>query len=368
MNSSRFESFNCFKNIKDYTKVICSSKILAPVFEPYRGCGNILGYHRVQDKINSEEYSSGLSVETSAFDQQILHVNNKHTVVSLSDLFHKLSQKDKSFKNLASITFDDGYKDNITNALPILEKYNCPATIFICKDFVTGKLVPWWYEIEAYAKIVHQLTIIWPGRNIPKTYYTNSQDTITSSLWEIDLIMRSLNHKEQQIVLNFLRKEFISEGNTDFRKNFSDLNLFMNENDLVQLSKHPLITIGAHTLTHPNLRNVSDSTLIEELSLSKKWLEEITGKSVDYFAYPFGGEKEVGKRETLATKECGFKAGFVTSYGHIPKTKDINFFALPRVVMNHYSNFSNFKWLLSGSAAAIKNRGSLTPSYLKNLS
>jgi len=100
--------------------------------------------------------------------------------------------------------------------------------------------------------------------------------------------------------------------------------------DLRSLSEDPLVTIGAHTLTHPVLSTLPAEQSCYEIAESGKTLEHHTGHPVRHFAYPFGGLVEAGAREYEFAKTAGFATAVTTRNGLIES--DIpNRFALPRV-------------------------------------
>ena len=110
----------------------------------------ILTYHRiVENKNQTNSEINSISVTTETFEKQIKLLKKKFNIVSIDEI---LKIDNKFRKNLA-ITFDDGYKDNLTNAVPILEKYDVPATIYVTTRFLENKWDMWWYEIE---KIIWQ--------------------------------------------------------------------------------------------------------------------------------------------------------------------------------------------------------------------
>ena len=89
---------------------------------------------------------------TSKFAEQMEFLSENHEVVSMDGLVDYLeSEPDRDAnKFVVAVTFDDGYKDNLTHALPILEQYNIPATIYITTRFPEGDTWMWWYEIWDY--------------------------------------------------------------------------------------------------------------------------------------------------------------------------------------------------------------------------
>ena len=95
----------------------------------------ILMYHRVSDR---DDYDQ-LTVSPDNFEEQIRWLNENRRLLSLPDLISAI-QNGSAAKNSVAITFDDGYLDNLENALPILEKYQVPATIYVTSDFAAQKI------------------------------------------------------------------------------------------------------------------------------------------------------------------------------------------------------------------------------------
>lgn len=192
----------------------------------------ILLYHRVASIKHDPLY---LAVTPARFEEHMSYLRDKYDVIPLKKLCERIESKRLQGKE-AAVTFDDGYKDNLVNALPILEKYNIPATIFV----TTGQ-------------IGRQASFDW-----------------------------------------------------DFKYEQEDRGDFLSQEEIKLLSDHPLITIGAHTHTHPRLANLSREEQIEELKKSKIILEEITGTEIDLFTYPFGGKYDVNRESKVAAQIAGF--------------------------------------------------------------
>ena len=107
---------------------------------------------------------------------------------------------------------------------------------------------------------------------------------------------------------------------------------FLSEEQIVELSNDPLCTIGAHTMTHPVLRNVTNSW--EELHDSKTSLERLINKNVDFLAYPYGRHSSVSYKVRKQAKRAGFKSAFSTISAVINSKSAKSRFFLPRVVIN----------------------------------
>lgn len=108
---------------------------------------------------------------------------------------------------------------------------------------------------------------------------------------------------------------------------------FLSEEQILELAKDPLCTIGAHTLTHSMLRKSNNS--LEELKQSKDYLEKLTGCRVDYLAYPYGKHSSVSMRVMNEAKKTGFKRAFGTIDAPITKFTRLFKYYLPRMVVHN---------------------------------
>ena len=88
----------------------------------------------------------GLAVSCSQFEKQVQLLSKNYSLVSIDEFIETIDKQKNKF--LVTLTFDDGYKDNLKYALPILEKYNIPATIYMSTRFLEKKVSMWWYEIK----------------------------------------------------------------------------------------------------------------------------------------------------------------------------------------------------------------------------
>ena len=290
----------------------------------------ILNYHRVcPDNVLSKP-NDELIVSVSKFKEQLIFIKENYNIVSLDNLLN--FENNNKFN--VSITFDDGYKDNLTYALPILNELKIPSTIYIITKFFKKDRNIWWWELQDY---------IWENfKNIQFTYNRKSYDFSIKNNSEkkecfikLKAIIKKLNNNEQKNLLNAITK-------TNSRKQFK--NEFLTEQDLKFLNSNPLITIGAHTHNHLSLKSLSKEECIQEIKKSKEILENLLNCKVDHFSYPYGTEKDVSKREFKLVKELGFKSAVTTSVGILSKK---NLFNLPRIHINEKVNKKILKFKLS---------------------
>lgn len=99
----------------------------------------ILTYHRV-----NKDAGDFLSIDTDDFERQMAYLSQNYNVVSLSDIAAYFESGRQLPDYSVAITFDDGYKDNFTDAFPVLRKYRLPAAIFLVHDYIgTGNIFEW---------------------------------------------------------------------------------------------------------------------------------------------------------------------------------------------------------------------------------
>ena len=290
----------------------------------------ILNYHRICSDSEHIKKKDELTVSVSKFKQQLNFLKKNYHFVSL-DNFIKF---EKSKKKNISITFDDGYKDNLTYALPVLKELDIPATIYIVTKFLKGEFDIWWYELKDYiSESSEDLKF-----NFEKNKYNfsiRSESEKIKCFNRLNDIIQKLNKKEQY---NFLKEL----TNSSLRKQYK--NILLSKEDLSTLISNPLITLGAHSHNHLSLRNLSKEECVEEIKKSKQTLEELMKCKVNHFSYPYGGKNDVGEREFEIVKELGFDSAVVTSVGKISKKKIFN---LPRVHMSQRTNLNVLKFKLS---------------------
>jgi peptidoglycan/xylan/chitin deacetylase (PgdA/CDA1 family) len=283
----------------------------------------VLMYHRVTDLIIDP---FELSVSTDNFDQQLQVLKKKFTILSTEEMVHSLQRRNVP-SNAVCITFDDGYADNYTNALPLLEKYNCPATFYITTGLVGQPMMYWWDELqyiflhtphlppflsitingellEAHLQNGGFLSVIdwqksknWKFEDEPIT----QRCSLFKTVWGM---LKPLPHEQQQKVLKELK------GWAKLPIHYQMGYLPITNEELKTISKHPLISLGIHTHTHQSLSLCDNSTQNAEITTCKNILKQYNSTSKSTISYPFGEYND----QTLAiAKKEEINGGFTTS-------------------------------------------------------
>ena len=218
------------------------------------GCARILMLHGVPRR------HAGL------LQSVLRYVRRYFDVVPLS---HLLADNMRLGKRLA-ITFDDGLRNNVTVAYPILKALELPATFFVCPGLIGSGA--WLWNHEARQRLKHC-----PPGVRRELAGTEDVEAIVERMKRLDLASRRA--LEQQI--------------RDASPRFAPSEQERHELDLAGWSElesldPALVTLGAHTLTHPILPSLDAFQVEKEIAGSRQSLEERLQRTVDLFAYPNG--------------------------------------------------------------------------------
>jgi peptidoglycan/xylan/chitin deacetylase (PgdA/CDA1 family) len=281
----------------------------------------VLMYHRIA---NVETDPWQLSVSAENFEQQLQVLKNKFEILGLDEFIGQVANK-KIRSNSVLLTFDDAYADNYLCAMPLLEKYQCPATFFVPTDFIIHQSQFWWDELENYILRSNQLPkklslvinkepfefTIHENELTEKLRYKQAQWTwpnepptercaLYLKLWEC---LRPLPYSEIKSLLEEIRLWSGAGQMLDPGK------LPMTSDQLNQLAMHPLFDLGIHTKTHPALAYHSREIQQDEIVQCKNYLEQSFGKRIKTIAYPYGVYNDMTL--TIA-KEQQLAIGFTT--------------------------------------------------------
>lgn len=226
--------------------------------------------------------------------------------------------KEDNEKDFVLLTFDDGYRNNLTTALPVIEKFEKKAIIFITTEFISRKAYP--YELELASVIEHRDGLIVPDRKMSIDIGDRSSEECT-----YQRLRRPLKTKSHAAREAFMEKLAVLNGYK--RDRFQDEPILSWE-EVIELDRHSLVTIGAHTRTHPVLTRRFPWTAYREMKSSKQVLERMLGREVKHFSYPYGRNNILVR--TLA-RLAGFRWAFTTERRRIENLSTCNPMALPRL-------------------------------------
>lgn len=215
----------------------------------------VLCYHRVTKLVHDEHM---LAVSPKNFRDQIKYISENFPVQKFDTPWN---HKELSFV----ITFDDGYADNLYEALPVLQEFSVPATFFVTSGFIDS------------------------DREFP---------------WD--------------------------GGFSPARKEYRQLSA----QELLQLAKDELVTIGSHTLTHKQLSSLSREEQTKEIVEGHKLLEKLTGKKLNTMSYPFGNHCDIDDYSKEICRTLGIFRAAANYSGQAHSWADP--MAVPRHIIRNY--------------------------------
>jgi peptidoglycan/xylan/chitin deacetylase (PgdA/CDA1 family) len=230
-------------------------------------------------------------------------------------------------KQAIVITFDDGYVDNFSQVLPLLESFQIPATVFVTAGYVDTSCEFWWDQLDRILlspiHLPESLSINVEGQEYHSSTKTKQDRQQTHK--NLKHIFRSLPSSTQ----NDLLKELAAWADQELTERPEYR--VMTRAEIFQLSQSGLIDVGAHTVTHEILPRLSKDEQYYEIKGSRQLLELITANPIYTFAYPNGDFND----ETIEiVKATGFWSACTTEHGSVYKNDDL--YRLKRCAVNDW--------------------------------
>jgi peptidoglycan/xylan/chitin deacetylase (PgdA/CDA1 family) len=246
------------------------------------------------------------------FEQQIRYVSRYHTVVGLRDLLARLG--DGCTEPMIALTFDDGYRDNYENALPILERYGMPATIFLTTGVVDSGEALWFEELAGRLKKTSREFLDLES-GIPRRFWLRTEAERLNAYTRIVRMLRMLSDPERRFWLDEISQQLGGGKAGEPRGKMLD---WGQVRDMTQRG----IDFGGHTVTHPFLSKTTGEQLVWEVSECKRRIEEMLQREVEHFAYPNGREEDFAEENKQLLRKIGYRAAVTTIWGHNDESTD----------------------------------------------
>ncbi|HVI29297.1 polysaccharide deacetylase family protein [Hansschlegelia sp.] len=308
-----------------------------------QGLGVILTLHHVRPW-SGKAFAPNrlLEVEPSFLDETLTRARELgFDFVSMDEAWRRVTTG-ISVRPFLHLTFDDGYRDVRDHALPILERHGAPATLYIASGFAEGEAEIWWLALEeAIARASRLYCDVGGGEAVLSTATPAEKAAAWSAIyWRLragpeELLraeVRRLAEEQGVDTLSFARE------------------LCMSWDELRSVARDPLVTIGAHTVSHPMLAKHPREAALAEIAGSRDAIRQNLGLEAEHFAYPVGDRSAAGERDYALAAELGFTTAVTTRPGHLTKAHAASPTALPRVSLNgHFQTRAAIDALLCGT-------------------
>ena len=322
-------------------------RVLRPIFG---GVGTIFMLHHVRPAhAGSFQPNRHLEITPDFLRATLAYLRATDVdIVTSDEVQRRLTERDFS-RRFACFTCDDGYRDNRDHALPAMRDFDAPFTVYVTSDFASGTGRLWWVALERVVARADAIEAPIDGQMVRLD---------TSTLAGKDMAFDRLHGW-----LRGLPEE------ADIRREISALcaahgidedavsrELCMSWDELKPFAADPLVTIGAHTVSHCNLAKQTEAMVVHELSASRTDIENVLQRPAVHLAYPYGDRCAAGTREFALAKSAGFETAVTTRPGVIASDNSSQLTALPRVSLNgNYQDTRYLPVLTSGAATAMWN-------------
>jgi peptidoglycan/xylan/chitin deacetylase (PgdA/CDA1 family) len=249
-----------------------------------------------------------------ALAAQLRFLARHFKVVSLEEMVNRLGNGTSPGMNEIVLTFDDGLRNNLAVAYPILRELQVPATFFVCPGLIDAGTWLWNHEARCRLQSLSSPALAELRESLHAT--GNSVEGIVE--WMKTLRLAQRREAEQTI----------RQATPEFRPTPAQETAFdiMNWEDLLSLDAS-LITIGSHTMGHPILTTLSAEELEFELRESRHCLEQRLKRPAEFFCYPNGS---YDARAYDATKNI-YRAAVTTESGLVNERDGLDLHRLPRI-------------------------------------
>jgi peptidoglycan/xylan/chitin deacetylase (PgdA/CDA1 family) len=315
------------------------------------GVGVILTLHHVRPPRRDRFQPNRLLEITPRFLERVARALRRSglDLISLDEMHRRMSEGDFS-KRFICLTIDDGYRDTLTHAYPILKKYEIPFALYVATSFADRLGELWWLAIEAVIARNIRVGLVIDGKDQRFDCRTVEQKR---ELFEaVYGWLRSLKTEDE---LRNVVRELCARYHVDIGSFCREL--CMGWDELAEIAADPLVTIGAHTVNHVMLAKVPEASARAEMDMSRRVIEAALGAPVTHLSYPVGDQTSAAGREFALAASLGFKTAVTTRPGVLHPQHADHMTALPRISINgEYQQLRYVRVLMSGSATAVWNR------------
>lgn len=305
----------------------------------HRGKAAILMYHSIVD----HPPLAWTQVHVEQFRRQMAYLRHNTNVLSIPELVEGL-HTDSLPPGATAVTFDDGFKNFATLALPVLEKYQIPAMVYLTTSFIDDD-----NEFEGF---------IWPDYVHAILLATKHSflDLTDMSLPSLDLASTAARHHAKSVVCDALKRlptpqrlqhirTLASRTETGVLSEHRQMFAGMRWEDVRRIDTGGLIEFGAHTVNHAILSQTSEEAMRREILDSQRIIAEQLDHAVEHFAYPNGGRADYNEA-VLAVVRDAFASAVVTTEGLATPQSPLH--ELPRLGVGSDMFESKFRMFVSG--------------------
>lgn len=311
------------------------------------GAGVIFMLHRVRSDDGAEFAPNRLLEITPGFlEETIATVREQgYTCMTLDEAVSRLAAGEFS-ERFAVFTLDDGYRDNLTDALPVFERHGVPFTVYLTTGLPDGHAEIWWVALERVIAAAVAVRLKLPDGEI--AMFTRDAREKTQAWNRVYWALRALPEE----LLRAEVRRLAAEHGIDMAALTREL--AMSWDEVRALAAHPLAGIEAHTADHFAQAGLSSADARRDIERGVERMTAELGRRPAHFSYPYGDHGSAGERDFELARSLGFRSATTTRKGLIQPAHASRLWSLPRLSLNgEYQDRRMLETLLSGLPFAL---------------
>lgn len=311
----------------------------------------VLTFHGVTSDLSETICNDeGLHLHRPVFERLMEHVARYYNPVPLTRVVNWLEGKDAAPERGVCVTFDDGFRNVLTDAAPVLKHFGIPATLFVTTDFVFRGEMLWPDRLIAALSLTRESRLEVLAGGETRAFELSSREARLRANAMLNALCKSLPQPERLKLLNQIMEKLHVDATqlTSAWEGFRPL-----APEELRLLPQSGVTVGAHTCSHPILARLSPSEQSRELLESKRMIESATEMRCDEFAYPNGGPGDFSADTRQRVIDAGYRCAFTTIKRCVSRIDDC--FEIPRCTLTHNRiSLAEFSAELSGLPGVLR--------------
>lgn len=255
-------------------------------------------------------------LDAQSFRRQLLYLKDNFIILPLSEAIDAMRQ-DRIRRPTAAITFDDGYHNNYTVAFPILQEFRIPATVFLATRFVDTDDTFWNLRLNAAVASSPKSRLTWDGSTLDLNGIASRQRANVRIRKSIRDLPKAQLFQRAAEAVTALGSDPNSplEPDSPFR--------ILSSRAIAEMKASGLVDFGAHSHSHMILSRLSEAECRQEIELSLKHVQKLTGRPCEFFAYPLGGPGDYSEPAIRVLQQNSVRAAVTTIPGLNDKTTPV---------------------------------------------
>lgn len=302
----------------------------------------IIRYHSVHSDVPGDLYGipPTISHHVELFQSQIEMVSKNFNIIDMNTISSTLNSGAHFPRRSVALTFDDGYRNNLTLVAPILERFNIQGTFYVLSESIDTPIVPWFCQTYEYFR--HSSRRHWYNPISCTNASLDTPEDRNTERQEVNGALAKMDHDSRTKALEEIRSGLGV-------KTMEHDGLLMNREDLSELIARGH-SVGSHTHSHPNLALVSKDEAKFQIIQSRNTLEQAFPNKIQHFCFPNPfHQPHWSKQVCNLVDSAGYASAVTCTHGVI--TRSSNKYTLPRIAVPY--SVEQLKWDLNRAFARI---------------